>query len=82
VKNKSKVEFFGYCSGDYEAFCFDVPKKTFITLTGKQPDKYDKSYFNKGTYRVYLSDIINMPKGQCIVKLDIEIEELESQITI
>jgi len=82
-RRKCEAEFFGYPSGDYESFCFDVPRKTYIALTGRKPEKYDKSHFNKKTYRVYLQDLINMPEGkQCIFKLNMEVEPLESPITI
>jgi len=77
------VEFFGYPSGDYESFCFDVPKETFIELMGMKPTRHDKSYFNKKTYRVYLQDLVKTPYGkQCLFKIKIEVKELDKPITI
>jgi len=80
-KNNTEVEFFGYPSGDYEAFCFDVPKEVFIQLTGRKPDRFDKSYFNKKMYRLYLQDLIRMPyQTQCIFTIKMEVEPLEKKI--
>lgn len=55
VKN---YKFQGVPSGDHESFCWDVTKETFITITGEEPDeRWDKSYFYKGLYRLYPNDL-------------------------
>lgn len=78
-----EVEFFGLPSGDYEGICFDVPKEIFIELMGKHPDRFDKSYFNKKTYRVYIQDLIRFPYNeQCIIKVNIKIEQLKKKIVL
>lgn len=85
-KYNFETEFFGHISGDYECECFDVPKETFIKIKGMKPDRFDKSWFNKGMYRIYLSDIMNMAytdkQKQCIIKMKIEVEVLEKPISI
>ena len=61
TENKT-FEFIGIPSGDYESFCWDVDKETFKKITGKEPKKYYKSYFNEGLYRIYpnkFMDLIN-----------------------
>ncbi|OPH61864.1 hypothetical protein BC351_01075 [Paenibacillus ferrarius] len=51
-------KFKGIKNGDHESFCFDVDKEDFINITGKKPNKYDKSFFNKGKYRIYPNDLL------------------------
>lgn len=51
--SKKIVHFIGIPSGDNEAFCWDVTKEEFKRLTGKNPSKHDKSFFNKKHYRIY-----------------------------
>lgn len=70
-----EIEFIGIQSGDYEAQCFDVDKDTFIKLEGKEPKSYDKSYFNKGTYRYYPFSGLEIKSGKKY-KVSIKIEEI------
>ncbi len=87
-KNKWKYEeeLFGYLSGDYECFCFDVPLSEYIRITGRKPEKHDKSWFNKKTYRIYLSDIVKIlqinNENQFIVKMKIELERIKKPFSI
>lgn len=67
------IEFDGIPSGDYESFCWDVDKVTFKRITGNEPEKYDKSYFHKGLYRLY-PDVIH--KNKCKCRFEIKITEL------
>lgn len=69
------IEFVGINSGDNESFCWDVDKDTFIKIKGKEPETYDKSYFNERLYRVYPSDFYGFDSPKSKVKLSIEILE-------
>ena len=74
--------FKGIKSGDYESFCFDVDKETFIKIKGEEPNKFDKSYFNEGKYRLYMEDIFrtlmpNLKDGE-EVEIDINIKNINS----
>lgn len=60
----TSIEFKGIPSGDYEGFCWDVDKETFIKIKGEKPNKYDRSYFNKGLYRIYPREFYNQ-NGIC-----------------
>ena len=71
-KDITEIEFIGIDSGDYEAHCFDVDKDTFINLTGKEPSRRDKSYFNDNTYRYYPFDELDGKK----YKVKIVMEEV------
>lgn len=53
------IEFKGIPSGDYESFCWDVSLETFKQIKGTNPDKFDKSYFNEGKYRIYPDDFFD-----------------------
>lgn len=78
---KKITEFNGIPSGDNEAFCWDVDKETFIKINGEKPSKYDKSFFNKNTYRLYPNDTFRKNKDNCNdkftkpIKIKIEWEE-------
>lgn len=52
-KKKDSITIEGIISGDYESFCFDVTKKDYVRITGEKPDKFRKSYFHKGKFRLY-----------------------------
>lgn len=63
LKTKTEHEIVAIPSGDHESFCFDVSRDEWIKLLGKEPDKYDKSWFNKGYYRVYLQELFPILSG-------------------
>lgn len=52
-KKVVSVELTGVKSGDYEAACMDVSAEDFERLTGRKPDKFDKSCFYKDLFRYY-----------------------------
>lgn len=62
-----EVTFEGIPSGDYECFCWDVDRETFIRLTGREPLEpeegcvLDGSYFDDGLYKVYPSEVMDLP---------------------
>lgn len=72
-----KHSFDAIPSGDYESFCFDVDKETFINIKGEEPDKFDRSYFNKGKYRIYPSDLLGLDNDTRKVHINLEITEIE-----
>jgi hypothetical protein len=73
-----EVEFEGIVSGDYEVFCWDVTKETFIKIKGEKPNpKWDKSTFNEGLFKIYPNDI--MPKKAKKVKVFIRVEVIEEE---
>ena len=67
--DSKKVEFIGTPSGDHECFCFDVNKKTFIQIVGKNPDKYDRSKFNKGKFRIYPQQLFGSDTKELFVSV-------------
>jgi hypothetical protein len=52
-------KFRGIQSGDHVCFCWAVSKETFKKIIGEDPADYDKSPFEKGRYKLYLSDILS-----------------------
>ena len=72
TENKT-FEFIGIPSGDYESFCWDVDKETFTKITGKEPKKYYKSYFNEGLYRIYPNKFYGFDKPKCKMIINIEV---------
>lgn len=74
-----EIEFEGTLSGDYECFCWDVTKKIFKQITGRNPDKWDKSTFNKGLYKLYPAHILEIlgigSKDKCKIKISGETTE-------
>lgn len=69
-----EYNFKGIPSGDYESFCFDVTKEDFEKIKGKTPDKWDKSKFNVGLYRIYPDDIF---EGEKEIEVSIIVKEAE-----
>lgn len=69
------MKIVGKNSGDYESFCLDVDFDTFVKVKGTEPDEFDGSYFNPGTYRLYMSDIISkiLPEAKDNDLIEIEI---------
>lgn len=63
-------KFEGIPSGDYESFCWDVDKDTFINIMGKEPKIRNESYFNEGLFRIYPDDFHNNKK-KCLIELNI-----------
>lgn len=72
----NKIVLEGIASGDYEAFCLDVDKDTFIKLKGKEPSEYDESCFNNGLFRIYPESLLNIQDGKKY-RINIEFEELK-----
>lgn len=70
---KKVFEFEGIPSGDYEGFCFDVDKKTFIEFDGQNPDKYNVSIHSKKLFRLYPNTFF---EGSKKLKIKIEVEEI------
>ena len=63
-----EFEFEGYPSGDYESFCWDVDKDTYIKIktqnvigssTNITNMKYDKAIFHEGMFMIYPNDVID-----------------------
>lgn len=73
---KKEMEFEGFASGDHESFCWDVGRDTFTRITGRKPEKYDKSLFNKGLYRVYPNDVLVMGEGRQRFIITSEVEDV------
>lgn len=82
---KNTMEFEFIKSGDYEAFCFDVDKETYLKLRKNHgyendsnfEDYADKSFFNKEMYRIYPDDLFRSnftgrKKKKFRVKIEIE----------
>lgn len=65
-------EFDGIPSGDHEGFCWDVSKEDFKKIKGRDPISCDKSYFNKGLYRIYPNDFYGLDEPKCKIKISIE----------
>jgi hypothetical protein len=70
-----KVIFKAIPSGDYECFCFDVDRETFKRLTKHNPNKHDKSTFNKGLYKIYPFHLFGHEDR--VLKFSIEVEKEE-----
>jgi len=76
-------EFEAIPSGDHECFTFAVDKETFVRITGKEPDKYDKSHFDEGLYDLYPSEIFErdvngeMIFGSKKIKVHVTVEREE-----
>lgn len=66
------IEFVGISSGDYESYCFDVDKETFVRLEGREPRQGERSYFNNGLYRFYPFNNSLDRLGKCKVKITVE----------
>ena len=77
MSNEKHLEFKAIPSGDYESFCFDVDKKTFKNIKNVEPSEFDKSFFNKGMYRIYPDDLfkLNDRNNICNIKLTIQEED-------
>lgn len=75
------AEFEGVISGDHECFCFDVPLSDFVKIIGRTPERFDKSSFNLGLYKIYPSDIIKLEDrtGPYKFKINIEAKELTDE---
>lgn len=71
-----KYEFRAIPSGDYEDFCFDVDRETFIRLKGREPRKRDKSAFFENRFRIYPDDLIDF-QGNEEFNFKFEFEEVE-----
>ncbi len=52
---KETWEATGLLSGDHECFCLDVTPEELKRHGVKDPEEYDDSRFNLGTYRLYPS---------------------------
>jgi len=63
-------KFEGVPSGDYQSFCWDVDKETFINIKCKEPNEYDKSVFNEGLYRIY-PNFFHNSKKKCLIELQV-----------
>lgn len=79
-----KQEIIAIPSGDHEGFCFDVSREDFMRIKNAEPDKYDKSWFNKGYYRIYPQDLFRVLYGSSerdgskkIYKFNISLESEE-----
>lgn len=53
-----RVTFEGIPSGDIECFTWAVDRETFIRITGRDPDKYDRNRFHDDLYDLYPNQII------------------------
>ena len=67
------MEFEGLISGDYEAFCWDVTKETFIRIKNREPDEFDNSNFNEGYYKIYPNDLFYGIDNHKMYKFEIKI---------
>lgn len=73
TENKT-YEFVGIPSGDGSSFCWDVDKETFIRITSKKPDRFDKSDYNKGLYKIYPNEFHGMDHVKCKLTISVEVE--------
>jgi hypothetical protein len=73
------VNFQGILSGDYEAFCWDVTKETFIYLKNSEPDIDDQSCFNENLYKIYPDDIFGNSDKKIKINFKIEFEKVGDQ---
>lgn len=75
---KFEVKFNGIPSGDHECFCFDVSFGIYKHVTGKEPDKFDKSWVDPKLYRLYFTDIMKFEhKKLCQFKITVEVDPIE-----
>ena len=71
-------EFTGVVSGDGEAFCWEVDKKTFARIMGWLPTKWDRAYFNNGQYMLYPDDFFDKKTLLQKKKVKVKIEVAEA----
>ena len=75
-----KIKFRAKSSGDYECGCWDVDYDTFVRLTGKNPERFDSSYFNPRMYKLYTYHVdTNFNDDEW---LNVEVEEAEDYVTV
>lgn len=67
------IEFDAMPSGDHQSFCWDVSKEDFKKIKGVKPKKENRSYYNKGLYRIYPDDFFGIDPVKCKMKIDIKV---------
>ena len=70
-----EVTFEGIPSGDYECFCWDVDRETFIRVTGREPESYDESSFHEGLYMLYPSTAMGLFDKKHKLGFTLQVEE-------
>lgn len=80
-----EITFVGIPSGDYETFCWDVNRDTYIEIIGRTPelDDAEKSLWYKGMYRLYpgvdvpgCEDGLQQEEYDCPLKVSIKEEKI------
>lgn len=74
-KTIKSVTVEGIKSVDYDCFCLDVDKPTYLRIKNQEPDEYDISYFNNGMFRLYPSDLTGIENNRVRMTIDILEEE-------